>query len=388
MLRKRQNKNTLRLNSPQDPIERRLSYVKDILSDSSFFPKSVVYRDIDEEFIKWVEEELKIEFEENTVPTYALFSNQRYSEYMQMWENTDDNYNIKLNFKVVTRENNPKEGTMYDKKGRIPTATKYLMNRIEALNDQGKMCAVEYRMAQPIPVDINYKVTIVTNKYELLNEFSMMVHDKFSSLYSYIFPNGHPMSIKLNNINDESEYNVDDRQYFSQTYDILLRGYIIRDEDFDIEIKPIVSLHCIGGDIQKRIPQVEIEDLEIMNSCPLEKDGRYYNQPIRITINFDRTADDYVEFMIDCDIMIDKIKTENVRTCIVKVNDEIVILDNCSYELKENDKVSVKIKKVSYIKGAAIYIDGYEPNIIYDSKEDNPESLLDFENHDIEIEVE
>ena len=58
MLRKRQNKNTLFLNQPNDPISQRLSYVKDILSDSSFFPKSVVYRDIDEEFIKCQEQKV------------------------------------------------------------------------------------------------------------------------------------------------------------------------------------------------------------------------------------------------------------------------------------------------------------------------------------------
>lgn len=387
MLRKRQNKYNLQLKEPQDPIERRLSFVKDILSDSTFFPKTVVYRDIDEEFIKWVENELKIVFEENTLPTYALFSNQRYSEYMQMWENTDDNYNIKLNFKVITRENNPKDGTIYTNAGTIPTSTKYLMNRIEALNDQGKMCSLEYRMAQPVPVDLNYKITLVTNKYELLNEFNMLVHDKFSSLHAYIFPNGHPMTMKLNNITDESEYNVDDRQYFSQTYDVLLRGYIIREEDFDIQIKPIVSIHCIGGDIQYRKPQVEIEDIEPINSCSIEKEGRYYNQPIRITINFDRTSDEIVEFYIDCDMIVEKVLTENIRTWSMKVNDEVVWLDDCGYELKENDKVTIKIKKISNLKNAVMYIEGYSPDIIYDSKEEIPESEIDFKNYDVEIEI-
>ena len=274
MLRKRQNKNTLFLNQPNDPISQRLSYVKEILKDSTFIPKTVKYRDIDEAFVQWVEEELKVVYEEELLPTYALFSNQRYSEYMQMWEGLDDNNNLKLNFKVITRENNPQVGNIYSGAGVIPTSTKYLMNRIEGLNDQGKPCYIEYRMAQPMAVDLSYKVTLITNKYELLNEFNMMIHDKFSTLHAYIFPNDHPMPMKLKNISDESDYTVDDRQYFAQTYDITLMAYIITEDDFDIEIKPIVSLHCIGGDIQRRKPQVEIEEFELINSCPVEKDGR------------------------------------------------------------------------------------------------------------------
>ena len=113
MLRKRQNKNTLFLNQPNDPISQRLSYVKEILKDSTFIPKTVKYRDIDEAFVQWVEEELKVVYEEELLPTYALFSNQRYSEYMQMWEGLDDNNNLKLNFKVITRENNPQVGNIY-----------------------------------------------------------------------------------------------------------------------------------------------------------------------------------------------------------------------------------------------------------------------------------
>ena len=46
MLRKRLNKNTLKLNQPNDPIQQRLSYVKEILKDSTFLPKTVEYRDI------------------------------------------------------------------------------------------------------------------------------------------------------------------------------------------------------------------------------------------------------------------------------------------------------------------------------------------------------
>lgn len=387
MLRKRQNKNTLFLNQPNDPISQRLSYVKEILKDSTFIPKTVKYRDIDEAFVEWVEEELKVVYEEELLPTYALFSNQRYSEYMQMWEGLDDNNNLKLNFKVITRENNPQVGNIYSGAGVIPTSTKYLMNRIEGLNEQGKPCYIEYRMAQPMAVDLSYKVTLITNKYELLNEFNMMIHDKFSTLHAYIFPNDHPMPMKLKNISDESDYTVDDRQYFAQTYDITLMAYIITEDDFDIEIKPIVSLHCIGGDIQKRKPQVEIEEFELINSCPIEKDGRFYNQPMKITVMYDKCDSYDCEFTMDCNMVFNNVTNENIRTSIIKINGEVVEFGRNEINVVDGDIIEIKITKINRLKPSLLCIEGYNPDIIYDRKEENIESDLDFKNLPHEIEV-
>lgn len=387
MLRKRINKNILKLNQPNDPIEQRLSYVKEILKDSTFLPKTVKYRDIDEAFLQWVENELKINYEEETLPTYALFSNQRYSEYMQMWESMDDNNNLRMNFKVITRENNPQDGHIYTGAGLIPTDTKYLMNRVEALNDQGKMCSVEYRMAQPLDVDLTYKITLVTNKYELLNEFNMMVHDAFSCLHAYIFPNEHPMPMKLKNISDESEYTVDDRQYFAQTYTITLMAYIITEKDFEIEVKPIVSLHCIGGDIQRRKPQVEIEEFEIINSHSKETENRYYNQPMKITILFDTCDDLSCEFTMDCNMVFNKLSYDNIRSHVIRNNDEDILITKEGVVVNENDVIKIKIAKVSRAKISQLIIEGYSPDVVYDKKNDNVESELDFKNLSHEIEV-
>lgn len=387
MLRNRLNKNTLKLNQPNDPIQQRLTYVKEILKDSTFLPKTVIYRDIDEAFLKWVEDELKIVFEENVLPTFALFSNQRFSEYAQMWEGMDENNNLKMNFKVITRENNPQDGNIYTGAGLIPTDTKYLMNRVEALNDQGKMCAVEYRMAQPMDIDMTYKITLFTNKYDLLNEFNMLVHDKFSCLHAYIFPNGHPMPMKLKNVSDESDYTVDDRQYFAQTYTITLMAYIIKEEDFDIEIKPIVSLHCIGGDIQKRKPQVEIEEFELINATVSKKEDRYYSQPMKITILFDVCNDFNTKFTIDCDMVFNKLIFDNIRTAFIRCNDEDIIIDGNEVIVKENDVISIRINKILKSKSSKIIIEGYSPNIIYDRNNEKVESELDFKNLPHEIEV-
>ena len=60
------------------------------------------------------------------------------------------------------------------------------------------------------------------------------MHYEFSALECYISPNDHPMPMVIENITDESEYNIDDRKYYSQSYQIKLMAYIIRKEDFKV----------------------------------------------------------------------------------------------------------------------------------------------------------
>jgi hypothetical protein len=240
-------------------------------------------------------------------------------------------------------------------------------------------------MKQPFSVDLIYTVGIVTNNYEVINIMNELVHDQFKSISCYIQPNGHFMSMNLEDISDESEYNANDRQYFAQTYDISVLGYIITEKDFDIEIKPIVTLQCIGDESLRKKPRVEIEEFEIMNSCEEEKPSRYYQQPTRITIAYDERESLNSEFTIDCDMNITKIYGENIRTYHIKVNDEVVEMVDGSIKVKENDVIAIKVKKINSMKGAVLYLEGVNPDNVYDSRKDLMESQLDEKNISQEI---
>ena len=75
-------------------------------------------------------------------------------------------------------------------------------------------------MKQPTSVDLIYKVSIMTNRYISINNFNETIHTIFNSKQTYISPNGHYMSMTLENISDESEYNIQDRQFFSQSFNV------------------------------------------------------------------------------------------------------------------------------------------------------------------------
>ena len=324
-------KNILRLTEKSYGKERRKNLTKEELENSSPFPNPVVYEDIDAEMHRWVEEELAVSFEGKRLPTMDLFSNQRFSEYMQSWDFVDENNNLILNFKTVSRENNPKSGTINGETKNIPGDKTFLMKRVEAKDENNRKYFIEYRMKQPFSVDLVYNIGIMTNKYELINKFNTMVNEKFKAITAYIRPKGHFMSMILNDISDESEYNIDDRQFYSQLYNITVRAYIITEESFITEEKSELKFIGFEGETHPNKAIVEVQD--VSQPCP---NNPFYYQPIKINAYIAECCEK-LKFNVDSNYILEYIKiSQNVRGFKLFLNDfEINFEINV---VKETDK--------------------------------------------------
>jgi hypothetical protein len=315
--------------------ERRKEMLEDILSNSSFLPKTVTYKDIDEAFKSWVEEKLVIKSDNgNDFPTMVLYSNQRFSEYTQSWKYTDKNNNLMLNFKTVSRENNPQYGKIQNGYWNIPGERFYTMRKEVVMDDNGSESFLVMKMKQPTAIDLNYKVSIFTTQYHSINDFNDKINRMFNSRQCYISPNNHFMPMTLESISDESSYNIDDRQFYGQVYQINVKAYIITEEDYRVEEMPLkhgFSIPMAKSD--RSYPDVEIEECE---------DEGFD----RITVTFpEKTNKNTAEFTIDTDFKIDEINIENLyRNYKFFVNDNIV-LDPKGFSLKENDTVKIVISK-------------------------------------------
>ena len=250
-------KNELPLRDKSYGLDRRQDLTKEELNNSSPLPNPITYEDIDKEFKKWVEEEILISFDGKRIPTFALFSNQRFSEYLQTWEHVD-------------RDKNDR---------------KYY---------------IDYRMKQPMGVDFHYTVSIMTNRYELLNQFNQIINDKFKSITAYLRVNGHFVSMILEGISDESQYNIDDRQFYSQSCEILLRSYIIQESDLIVEEVPSFKFLGFDGEDAKK-SYAEIEELPCQ-----EPENPYYYKPLLIRVSL-ATCDDKIKFTMDCDFTVEEI---------------------------------------------------------------------------------
>lgn len=359
----RQYKNILRLKDTPYGQERRRNIIKETLKDSTPFPNPLEYKDIDEEFRRWVEEDLDISFDGERVPTIALFSNQRFSEYMQSWASVDEKKNILLNFKAITRENNPKGGTILGQTRNIPGEKFFTMQRVERQDDAGRTYYVDYKMKQPFAVDMIYTISIVTNKYELLNEFNQMINDKFKAIDCYIRPKGHFIPMKLTDISDESEYSIDNRQFYSQSFAVTVMAYIITEDSMIAEEMPRMIMVGYEGDTRKS-SYADIEEYP----CNYTEESPYAYVPVTVTIHFG-ICDSSYKFKIDTDFNVQSAKTENIRDFKFYVNDEEKVLDE-NLKIKNGDEIKVKgVKKINNFKDTEITISGYNPSEVYEKEE-------------------
>ena len=365
-------KNTLNLRGKAYGQERRKNLAKEILKDSTPLPKTLLYKDIDESFKEWVEKDLYISFEGTSLPTISLYSNQRFSEYMQTWENVDNKKNIILNFKAITRENNPKIGTIVGNSKNIPGEHSVVLKTVESYDKNGRRYFIDYRMKQPTPIDLIYTITLVTNKYELLNEFNILVNDKFKSINCYIRPNDHFIPMKLNEISDESEYSIDNRQFYSQTYNITVMGYIITEDDYIIEERPELKFMGFEGDAHK----TTYADIEEFTPCPSEDNSEILFVPIKLSIFLGECQRSY-KFIIDTEFQAKTVETENVRSYKIYVNDIETNIDE-NFKVKYGDEINIKsVVKYNVYKDSKIIINGYKYTEVYiDDKDKQIEDII------------
>lgn len=281
-----------------------------ILESKPNFPIGVELKDIDASFIEWVENSLYIAYKGKELPTFRLFSNQRINEYSQSWKHLDENGNLMLNFKVITRENNPKHGESQGSWYNIPGNRSYPLFVVPVEEESGQHYYEMYSMKQPFACDLTYTLSLVTNHYELLNIFNEMVLNEFKAFECYIRPNGHYMPMSLNDVTDSSEYAIDDRKYYAQEYSIKIKAYIIREEDFEVTQLPTKVKIRIGAEGEKRKKaKVYVEEDECQD---MTDDGTPYDKILTYHITEDTS------FTLDSDIVINEVNFNgnNPKICI------------------------------------------------------------------------
>ena len=348
----RSYKNIIKLRDKAYGNERRENLAKEIVKDSTPIPQPLEYEDIDKAFKQWVEDELHMDFEGSRLPTFTLFSNQRFSEFMQSWDKVDEKKNLIVNFKTVTRENNPKTGTLLGGTKNIPGEQLMLLKRVEAFDKNNRRYFIDYKVKQPFTVDLIYTVGLITNKYELLNEFNQLLNSKFKAINAYIRPNGHFIPMNLNDISDESEYNIDNRTYYSQNYNILVKAYIMPKDSFVVEELPDMKFVGFEGE-KRRASYAEIEELP----CYMEEKNEYIYPPVILKIHIDKCSTGY-KFTMDSYFKANKVTITNLRSFKITVNDKETILDE-NFTVKENDIIKInKLVRFKTFEDAEIIVEG------------------------------
>jgi hypothetical protein len=406
---------------------------KIILENQTYFPKPIEYSDIDQEMFNWVDKKIDLAYDGVRLPTYKLYSTQRLSEYSQTWSQTDEFGNIIMNFKTITRENNPQKGDINNGYFNIPGHKDFAMFYVPVLQENGTEAYDKYTMKQPFGVNFMYSISIITNKMELLNEMNEKMHYEFNAINCYISPNGHPMSMTLEDVSDDSEYTIDDRKYYSQTYKVKVRGYIIRKEDYSVERIPsrfvigthdsdatgIVNKRGKNRDDENRVaffksddefknkfnidvmknddkcyvtiieenekPTDILDELDANTDCCGNGLPRYMFKTVKVIMGFDECTLE-LGFEMDKKIVVETFETRNVHDFRIFINDELMDVDN-EITILKGDKVLVRISREDLHGDSEFTIVGYDPDSVVDTKA-NAETSLDEEPDEEDIFVE
>lgn len=366
-MRRQPKKNMTKVNRPQKIYGNMVkkSYQKTILEKAPVFPKPLEYDDIDKAVFDFVDKQIDIVIDGELIPTYTLYSNQRFSEYTQMWEHSDEFGNLYLNFKTVNRDKNPSFGGNQGELWNIPGQRKYTLLQREVLEDNGTESYEIYTMKQPYAVDLSYTINFITTTVDNLNQFNQKINKLFAARQCYIRPNGHFIPMVIDEISDETTYSISDRKFYAQAVTIKLMAYIIEKNDFEIKKYPKRTNLSLSGDkYKKNQPCVEIEEI----NNPLK------NKTLNVNITF-QPYHNKLEFEFDTDMNIEKIYTENVRNFRIMVNDTLYYTEK-GFKLHNEDNVRIQIKPIEGEQESFMQFIGYEPNEFYNPNE-TPEKVYD-----------
>lgn len=330
--------------------DRHRSYPKTILQDAPIFPKPLEYEDIDNAMFNFVDEYIPMVIKGKSTPTFTLYSNQRFSEYSQSWEHTDEDGNLLMNFKTISRENNPKPGANQGGYWNIPGNKRHTLLIRDVLEDNGEEAYEIYSMGQPFAVDLTYRISIITDLFENINAFNQKINDLFKARQCYIRPNGHFLPVTLEEINDNTEYTISERKFYNQTVTVKVMAYIISADDFKIEKKPKRIKLFMQGDVRRPKPEINID--EFFN----DKIG---HTEIELTIDF-QAFHTKTNFDIDTDFIVERTELYNIRNYRLSVNDTPYYTDK-GFTLKNGDNIKIFINHLDPNEMAQLKFIGYNP---------------------------
>jgi hypothetical protein len=323
----KQVKKQIQLVPPKTLSARREQLLEYINKDGTYLPNSVLHADLDKGMLEFVKEELRTVVSGKVVPTVdVLITTQNWSQFTETWNFVDSDFNVSPPFITTVRNPEVKYGSNPALLYTIPNRKQYYYATVPTWDGQRKGMDI-YTIPQPVPVDITYSVKFICNRMRELNELNKNVLQKFSSRQAYTFIKGQYVPIILQNISDESVVDLDKRKYYIQSYEFLMMGYLIDEEEF--EVKPAISR--------------TVQLLEAKTS----RGGRKKSYPknpslFPLTFNFSAGTTAYTEnYKYTADLSFEGM--ENVSSWDVYINDDFYGSDLTEIQLTSGNNLTLNI---------------------------------------------
>ena len=340
----KQIKPTIDLVPPKTLSARREQLLEYINKDGTYLPQSVLHADLDLGMLEFVKSELKTTVSGKDINVIdKIITNQRWSQFTETWNFKDPDFNVQLPFITVVRSPEVKYGTNPSLQYTIPVRKQFYYATVPTWNGNQKGFDV-YTIPQPVPVDINYQVKIICNRMRELNTFNKNVLQTFSSRQAYTFIKGQYVPIIMNNLTDESVMDIEKRQFYMQSYDFTMLGYLIDEEEF--EVKPAVA----------RVVELFETDVKVATGRRAEITPPNPNQfEYRLFYTSGNTSliDNQVDYRIDLKL----VSSDNVESWDVTINGDFYGTDLETIQLNTNDVLEVDITKTTAGQEALLLFD-------------------------------
>ena len=192
------------------------------------YPRSIDFEDIDKAVYDWFNSR-DIVFDGVALPAFFM-SPEKWAEFKKQWEYMDDNH--KVAFPYITIRRTGFQLGQRPIKGRIP-GRKFSIYKLPVSTPNGPTM-MHYKVPQPIKVDLDYEVRVLTLYISDNNVINETILRHFASLQAYLDIDKHYMPMLIESISDETDTdNVEDERVQHSLYSIQVRGYIIEEDEFE-----------------------------------------------------------------------------------------------------------------------------------------------------------
>ena len=332
----KQIKKYLPLTTPKTLYPRRQELLDKINQDGTFLPKSILHADLDRGFMDFVRDELTLVVDGVLVPVVdIIITTQNWAQFTETWNFVDLDFNAKPPFITTVRVPEVKYGTNPSLQYTIPNRRQFFYATVPNW-DGNRMGADVYKIPQPIPVDITYNVKIICNRMREINQFNKNILEKFSSRQSYATIKGHYIPIVWNNVTDESVMDLDKRKYYVQSYEFLMMGFLVDENDFEVSpaINRVLQVFEVDTKTNKNPKKKiindnpNIYDTTFLYSSGVTEVSKKINLNVNLSFQFDTNIESYdvyinnnyygaslptIEINSGDDIRIVVVKTDNTK---------------------------------------------------------------------------
>ena len=331
-------KKNIPLTQSKTLLPRRQELVDKINRDGTYLPKSILHADLDGGFLNFVKTDLKTVVDGKVIPMVdILVTTQNWSQFTETWNIQNIDKNVEPPFITVVRIPEVKFGTNPATLYNIPNRKQYFYAQVPTWDGQRHGADI-YKIPQPVPVDITYNVKIVCNRMRELNSFNKNVIEMFASKQAYTVIKGHYIPIVMGNISDESVFDLEKRKYYVQSYEFILLGFLIDEDEF--EVSPAISrvLQVVEFETQTTRKQPK----KLSNPASTTLDVLFVVGNNIITQIFDYTVD------------LNLGETDNVESFEVYINNDYYGMDIEQIQLNTNDTLRLIVTKNDIDKDSII----------------------------------